>query len=81
MLARLCLLPPLAGFRRVFRPKPNRFVQCDKSSGERVILLSSPENAVQLVGLADLGMCLMIGPFTEGWMKVGVLGLAKCAMD
>jgi len=69
ILARLCLLPPLEGFRRVLGPKLRRLVQCVESSGEREILFRSPQSDAQQAGLADLGISLITGLLTEGWLN------------
>ena len=63
---RLCFLRPLAGLENVFSPKLSRFDQPLRSSGDCLTRSSRLDNAVQQAGLADLGMCLMIGTFVEG---------------
>lgn len=59
---RLCLFPPLVGFLRVSRPKLISFDHAEMSSCEREIWLRMLESDVLHDGLADLGMCFMIGP-------------------
>lgn len=73
IFAKLWRFPPLVGFARVFNPKFSRLDQCVRSSIDRAILLRSPDNAVQHAGLADFGICFMIGTFTEGWQKTVLL--------
>ena len=70
ILAKFWRLPPLEGLLRLLDAKWSNLVQLGRSSGEWVMRLRMLERAVQHAGLADLGMCLMMGVFTEGWLKV-----------
>jgi hypothetical protein len=64
--ARLCRFPPLVGLVKVFIANIKRFDHALRSSGVCVTLCKRVDRAVQQAGLADLGMCLMIGTFTDG---------------
>ena len=72
--AKLCFFPPLPGFEKILTPKLKRFVQALRLSGDWVIRISKQESAEQHAEREDLGMCLMIGTSTEGWLKEGVGG-------
>ena len=63
---RLCLFPPLEGLKSVLEPKLKRLDQAVRSSADRVTFSNKLERAEQQAGLADLGMCLMIGWLTDG---------------
>lgn len=68
-LVKLCRFPPLVGLMRLMTAKLNNLDQQSKSSIEWVILVRRLDRTELHAGLADLGMCLMIGKFDAGWLK------------
>jgi hypothetical protein len=66
---RLTRLPPLLGLRRMLRPNSNKLDQELKSSGVRMMSEMMLVKDEQQAGLADLGMCLIMGMSMQGCEK------------